>query len=201
MTVETTPALLPLLRDRRSIRTFDPSHEISGAELAALLEAARWAPSAGNSQPWSFLVGRRGDAAHRGFVELLSRGNRSWAPQASALLFSLHQVAAGPEDGSPAWSDYAAYDLGQAVAHLGVQAASLGLSVHQFAGFDHDRLAAECGVPRHWRVTTGIAVGRELPSGVPADELARERDERPRTRRPLAELAHGGRFGQPADLD
>ena len=200
VTTETTPTLIPLLRDRRSIRTYDPSHEISGTELRAVLEAARWAPSAGNSQPWSFLVGRRGDEAHRRFVSLLSRGNLSWAPRASALLFSLHQVASGPEEEALAYSDYAMYDLGQAVAQLGVQAAALGLVVHQFAGFDHDRLADECGVPRHWRVTTGIAIGRELTEGHDADDLTRERDRRPRTRKPVPEFVHGGRFGQPADL-
>jgi nitroreductase len=200
VSLDSAPALLPLLRERRSIRTFDPAHEISGAELRAVLEAARWAASAGNSQPWSFLVGRRGDEAHDRFVALLSRGNLSWAPSASALLFTLHQVASGPEDEAPAYSDYAMYDLGQAVAQLGVQAASQGLVVHQFAGFDHDRLAVECGVPRHWRVTTGIAIGRELAPGDGGDELVRERDRRPRTRKSLSELAHGGRFGQPADL-
>jgi nitroreductase len=200
VTTETTPTLIPLLRDRRSIRTYDPAHELSGTELRAVLEAARWSASAGNSQPWSFLVGRRGDEAHRRFVALLSRGNRSWAPSASALLFSLHQVASGPEEEAPAYSDYAMYDLGQAVAQLGVQAAALGLVVHQFAGFDHERLAAECGVPGHWRVTTGIAIGRELPADGEGDELARERDRRPRTRKPVSEFVHGGWFGQPADL-
>lgn len=201
VTLETVPDLLPLLRQRRSIRTYDATHELGDGELAVLLEAARWAPSAGNSQPWSFLVGRRGDAAHEVFVELLSRGNRSWVPSASAVLISLHQVASGPEDDAPAFSDYAMYDLGQAVAHLNVQAAELGLAVHQFAGFDHERLAGECGVPPHWRVTTGIAIGRELPPDElgqeAADELARERDRRPRTRRPVAEIAFGGRFGEP----
>lgn len=201
MTLETVPDLMPLLRSRRSIRTYDATHELGDDELAVLLEAARWAPSAGNSQPWSFLVGRRGDTAHDLFVELLSRGNRSWVPRASAVLISLHQVASGPEEDAPAFSDYAMYDLGQAVAHLNVQAAELGLAVHQFAGFDHDRLAAECGVPPHWRVTTGIAIGRELPpeelDEAVADELARERDRRPRTRKPLGELAFGGRFGEP----
>lgn len=197
---QTVPALMPLLRERRSIRTFDDSHTLGDEELALLLEAARWSASAGNSQPWAFLVGRRGDAAHRGFVDLLSRGNTTWAPRASALLFSLHQVASGPEHDAPGYSDYAAYDLGQAVAQLGVQASSMRLVIHQFAGFDHDALAAAAGVPRHWRVTTGIAVGRALPDGAEADALLRERDLRPRTRKPLAETAYAARFGEPLDL-
>ena len=178
--------LLPLLRDRRSIRAYDESHVLTDDELAVLLEAARWAPSAGNSQPWAFLVGRRGDEAHAAFTELLAPSVRRWAPAASALVFTLNQVASGPEHDALGYSDYAQYDLGQAVAHLTLQAAALGLGVHQFAAFDHDGLAAAAGVPRHWRVTTGLAVGLAVES-----ELA------PRTRRPLAELAFGGRFGVP----
>ena len=200
MTLSTGPDLLPLLRDRRSIRTYDASHALPDDELRTLLEAARWSASAGNSQPWAFLVGRRGDAVHQRLVPLLSRGNLSWVPQASAFLVSLHQVASGPEPDALGYSDYAMYDLGQAVAQLGVQAASLGLVAHQFAGLDHDGVAREFAVPPHWRVTTGIAIGRELPPAEAADDLVRERDRRPRTRKPLSELAFGARFGDPLDL-
>jgi nitroreductase len=183
------PELLPLLRDRRSIRAYDDSHVLGDAELSVLLEAARWAPSAGNSQPWAFLVGRRGDAAHTAFVPLLAPSVRRWAPSASALVFTLNQVASGPEDDALGYSDYAQYDLGQAVAHLSVQAAALGLGVHQFAAFDHDGLAELAGVPRHWRVTTGLTVG-----------LAVESDLAPRSRRPLSQVAFGAAYGDPLDL-
>ena len=183
------PTILPLLRERRSVREYDESHELATADLASLLEAARWAPSAGNSQPWAFLVGRRGDPAHEAFVPLLAPSVRRWAPAASALVFAMHQVASGPEEDAPLYSDYAAYDLGQAVAQLTVQASALGLSCHQFAAFDHDGLTAAAVVPSHWSVTTGLAVGRGIVS-----------DVAPRTRRPLEELAFGGRFGQPLAL-
>jgi nitroreductase len=178
--------LLPLLRDRRSIRTFEESHELSRAEVDLLLEAARWSPSAGNSQPWAFLVAVRGDPAHRTFVPLLAPSVARWAPAASALLFTLHRTASGPEDDAPLYSDYALYDLGQAVALLTVQAAAMGLATHQFAAFDHDELARVAQVPPHWRVTTGVAVG-----------LGVESDLRPRERLPLSELAYGARFGVP----
>jgi nitroreductase len=180
------PELFPLLRDRRSIRAYDETHVLDDDELVVLLEAARWSPSAGNSQPWAFLVGRRGDAGHLAFVELLAPSVRRWAPAASALLFTLNQVASGPEEDALGYSDYAQYDLGQAVAHLTVQASALGLGVHQFAAFDHDGLAGLAGVPPHWRVTTGLAVG-----------LAVESDLAPRSRRPLSDLAFGTRFGEP----
>jgi len=180
------PTILPLLRERRSVREYDDTHELDAGDLASLLEAARWAPSAGNSQPWAFLVGRRGDAAHRSFVPLLAPSVRRWAPAASALVFTLHRTASGPEHDAPLYSDYAAYDLGQAVAQLCVQAGALGLSCHQFAAFDHDGLAELAGVPPHWSVTTGIAIGLGVVS-----------DIAPRTRRPLVEIAYAGRFGDP----
>jgi len=178
--------LLPLLRERRSVQAYDDEHELSDEQLATMLEAARWAPSAGNSQPWAFLVGRRGDAAHRAFVPLLAPSVRRWAPAASALVFALHRTASGPEPDALVYSDYAAYDLGQAVAHLTVQASALGLSCHQFAAFDHDGLAAACAVPPHWRVTVGVAVGRGVVS-----------DLAPRSRRPIEEVAFGARFSEP----
>ncbi len=180
--------ILPLLRDRRSIRAYDGAHELADEELASLLEAARWAPSAGNSQPWAFLLARRGDHAHAAFVELLAPSVRRWAPAASLLVFTLNQVASGPEDDALMYSDYAQFDLGQAVAHLTVQAAALGLGAHQFAAFDHDGLAELAGVPPHWRVTTGLTVG-----------LAVESELVPRTRRPLSEIAFGATYGHPPD--
>ncbi|MEO7447565.1 MAG: nitroreductase family protein, partial [Humibacillus sp.] len=120
--------LTPLLRERESVMIYDAGHELGPAELRAILEAARWAPSAGNSQPWGFLVGLRGDATHGAMVEVLSAANQAWAPAASAIILTLHQ-AATDEDHEIAYSDYAMYDLGQAVAHITVQARSMGLQV------------------------------------------------------------------------
>lgn len=193
------PLLHPLLANRWSTRLFDASHELTDDALAQLLEAARWSPSAGNSQPWAFLVARRGDSAHARLVATLSRGNTSWVPRASAVLVSLHRIG-DDEDPSLTFSDYAAYDLGQAVAHLSIQAESMGLSTHQFAGFDHDAVAEAFAVPPAFRVTTGIAIGRHADPGsgdFSADLL--EREERPRVRKDVAELAFGARFGEPYD--
>src|SRR6478672_1946637 len=108
--IDASEDLLPLLRERRSTRSYDAGQVLADGDLVSLLEAARWAPSAGNSQPWAFLVSRRGDDAHRRFVPLLSRGNASWVPRASALLFTLHRTATGPEEDALTYSDYAAYD-------------------------------------------------------------------------------------------
>jgi nitroreductase len=182
--------LTPLLRDRCSPRVFDPAYDLTPADLHLLLEAARWAPSAGNSQPWSFLVGVRGDDTHQVICEHLSRGNSGWVPRASAVLISVCRIASDPEDDAPAFSDYAQYDVGQAVANLTVQAAALGLSVHQFAGFDHEALTAAFEVPPHWKVTTGVAIGK---IGDPTTTDIPERQ--PSDRKPLAEFVFAGRWG------
>ncbi|KRF20524.1 hypothetical protein ASG90_18200 [Nocardioides sp. Soil797] len=198
-TVDEQADLSDLQRNRRSVRVFDPRHEISESDLARLFRAAQWAPSAGNSQPWGFLVGRRGDETHARFVQHLSRGNRSWVPSASAVVITAHQIASGPEDDAMVFSDYALYDLGQSVALLGVEAGVLGLGIHQFAGFGHEAVAAEFDVPPHWRVTTAVAIGAP---GDPADAdpLLVERDQRPRTRKPMADFVFAGSWGTPAGL-
>ena len=184
------PDLNPLLRDRCSPRVFDPEHVLAPGDLHLLLEAARWAPSAGNSQPWSFLVGLRGDATHAEICRHLSRGNSGWVPRASAVLISVCRIATDPDDDAPDFSDFAQYDVGQAVAHLSVEAAALGLSVHQFAGFDHDGVAAAFDVPPHWKVTTGVAIGRR---GDPSTTDIPERT--PSDRKPLSEFVFADRWG------
>lgn len=190
-----------LLASRWSPSVFDPDHELTRDDLEVLLTAARWAPSSGNTQPWAFLVGRRGDATHRMIVESLSRGNSGWAPRASALLVALARIAEDP-DAPPARrrgggiGTYAEYGLGQAVAHLTVQARALDLHTHQFAGFDHHLVAARAGVPAHVKVVAGIAVGRHGDPGT-ADPSLVEREARPRTRQPLGAFVFAERWGQP----
>ena len=193
--------LTPLLRDRESVMVYDRSHVLGPDTLRAILEAARWSPSAGNSQPWGFIVGLRGDETHAGMVEVLSTANQVWAPAASAIILTLHQVATD-EDHEIAYSDYAMFDLGQAVAHITVQARSMGLQVRQFGGFDHRAAAEAFAVPPHWAVTTGIALG--LPAQGEADavlpEWLRARSRLPRSRLPLEAFVHSGTFGHAADF-
>lgn len=183
------------LRERWSISVFDDQHTLSHDQIDTLLHAAQWAPSAGNGQPWAFIVAERGNAAHRALVEHLSRGNSGWVPRASAVFLALAQIAPDSEGNGPKWATYSYYDLGQAAAHLTVQAASLGLWVHQFAGFDHEAVAAALDVPSHFQLMTGIAVGvRGNPGEVSPDDVARE--QRDRVRKPLGQFAYGERWGQ-----
>jgi nitroreductase len=174
--------LHPLLSTRWSPTVFDPSHAISPDELESVLEAARWAPSAGNSQPWAFIVGRRGDGTHERLVRQLTGSSRPWAAGAAALVANLaHRYV---EDTDWDYSEFALYDLGQAVAHMTIQARALGLQVRQFRAFDRAGIAAEFGVPSHWEVSTMSAIGRAVAGAGSAEsppDLAR-------TRRPAAHL-------------
>jgi nitroreductase len=181
------PGLHPLLAARWSPTTFDPLFELDAARTELLVEAARWAPSAGNSQPWAFVVGRRGDDTHRRLVRHLAASSGRWAPSASVLVANLaHRYVAGTD-----WeySEFALYDLGQAVAHMTIQAQAMGLFARQFRAFDRDGLAGEFGVPEHWEVTTMSAFGR-VPDGAPS--AARPAPEPGRERRPVGELLWTG---------
>ncbi|MCW2738350.1 MAG: tdsD [Nocardioides sp.] len=174
---------------------YDDRHRLAPAEIETLLRAAQWAPSAGNSQPWVFFVCVPGTPNHDRLLAHLSRGNSSWVPRASVVFLTAAHVRTGDEPDAPVYSDYALHDVGQAAAHLTLQARAMGLDAHQFAGFDHDALAAELAVPATHQLLTGIAVGRP---GDPADvdERTAARDHRDRVRKPLAEWAFVGRFDE-----
>jgi nitroreductase len=165
----------PLLRGRFSPLQFDPDHALADGEVDLLLEAARWAPSAGNSQPWAFVLARRGGPEHRTLVARLAPSTRRWAPDASALVVNVAHRHVG--DSGLLYSEFADYDLGQAVAHFTLQGAAMGLACRQFRAFDADGLTADLRLAPGWEVATMTAVGRA------AGELPPER-----TRRSLAEL-------------
>jgi len=129
---ETAHPLVDLLNERWSPRSFDATAEISEAQLTAILEAARWAPSAANFQPRRFIVATRGSLAFDQVVSTLAEGNQPWAVRASALIVGV-AVTTSPEGAAYRWAEY---DLGQAIAHLTVQAHAEGLHVHQIGGFD-----------------------------------------------------------------
>jgi nitroreductase len=167
--------LHPLLRHRWSPRAFDPAYDVSDGDVELLLEAARWAPSAGNSQPWSFVAARRDEAAHARITRHLARSSAAWAPSASLLMLNLaHRFI---EDSDLEYSEFALYDLGQAVAHLTVQAGSMGLAARQFRAFDKEALEAEFGVTDGWELVSMTALGRALP----VDEESRRQPRRPAT--------------------
>ncbi|WP_460792225.1 nitroreductase family protein [Nocardioides maradonensis] len=149
--------------ERFSPIRYDAAHVASARDVDALLDAARLAPSAGNAQPWAFVVGLRGDDVHRRLVRHLARSSSAWASDASVLVANLSQQRVEGTDLE--YSEFARHDLGQAVAHLTFQAHALGLAVHQFRAFDRDGVAGEFDVPAHWEVTSMAAIG--VPLGAP----------------------------------
>jgi len=184
------------MRSRWSPSFFDDAHVLTTDQLRRLLVAAQWAPSCGNAQPAGFIVAERGSASHQVLTRHLSRGNSGWVPRASAVFVVAAQVAPD-EQGEGGYKPFhAEYDAGQAAAHLTLQAQAMGLAAHQFAGFDKEAVARELGVPDHFKVMAAIAVGVPGdPDDVP--EQDRDREHRPRRRRPLASVAHGPRWGVP----
>ena len=190
-TASTAVSVHPLLAERWSPRGFDRAHEIGDEALAALLEAARWAPSAQNSQPWRFLVTRRGEPAHDRLFAALAPGNQAWAGAASALVLIAARTA--DDDGSP--QPWALYDTGQAVAALVTQAQADGLSVHQMGGFDTAAVRTEFGLGEALTPVVVLAIGHHDSSGLPGPLAARE--AAPRTRHPLGDLLLPAPAGHP----
>lgn len=192
----TSYAIDPLLRERWSPRAFSPE-PLAAEQVLSLFEAARWSPSAMNEQPWGFLVVPREDAAtFAQAVECLAEGNRVWAQHAPLLVVAVARLVR-LRDGAP--NGVALYDLGQSVAHLTVQAASLGLLVHQMGGFSADAARAAFGIPADHAPVTFIAIGRMGDPGALPEPL-RTRELAERQRKPLGELVFGERWGQPSAL-
>jgi nitroreductase len=182
-TAETSVPVHPLLAQRWSPRGLDATHELDQYGVRALLEAARWAPSANNSQPWRFLVTHRGEQAFARLLDVLAPGNRSWAHAASALVL----VAAQTADDAGRARPWALFDTGQAVAALSVQAEADGLSIHQMGGFDADAAHREFDLEATLSPLVVLAVGRRDPDAELPEPLA-AREHAPRSREPLEAL-------------
>lgn len=177
--VPSRPEVHPALAGRFSPMSFDPDFTISPEQIDALLDAARKAPSAGNSQPWMFIVGRRGDAVHDRVVRHLARSSSVWARGASLLVVNLAHVHVEDTD-KWEYSEFSRYDLGQAVAHMTIQGLHMGLAAHQFRAFDRDAVATEFAVPAHWEVTamTAFGVAGHASDGISSAATSRERATR-----------------------
>lgn len=183
----------PLFTRRWSPRAFDRS-SLSHDALLKLFDAARWAPSAFNMQPWRFAYALRDGENWSAFLDLLVPFNRSWAQDASALVF----VASGahPTDAAASASQFPvshSFDAGAAWAHLALQATQDGLHTHGMTGFDAPRAAEVLGVPAGFRLEAAVAIGRlGDPSSLP-EKLRGQ--EAPNGRKALGELVAEGGFG------
>ena len=187
---EASVPLNPLIAGRWSPSRFDERRGVSRQELAALLEAARWAPSSGNEQPWRFLVLPRGHPRRSAAEDALKPGN-AYAKRAPLLLVSLAKTTR-EKGGDP--NPWAEHDTGIATGLLLVQATALGLISHPMGGWNPAALRAALQVPDEYRPLAVIAVGHHDPEL--RDERLEEREARPRRRRPLGETVFVGAFGE-----
>lgn len=183
-----------LVADRWSPRAF-MDRSVPVESLRTILEAARWAPSCYNDQPWFFLVARREDGEE--FDRMLSclvEANRTWASKAPVLMLTVARTTFA-RNGKP--NRHALHDVGLAVAGLTFQAADTGLAVHQMAGLDPARAVETYGIPEGHEVVTALAIGYPGdPDTLP--EPLREREIEPRTRRLQGEFVFDGAWEKPA---
>lgn len=192
---QTSVPVHPPIAQRWSPRAFHPDHEVSAEQITALLEAARWAATWGGRQPVRFVVGVRrvgtgADQTYDTLAGLLSRGN-AYAKAAGALI-----LVCADEGDDTNTALYSAVDAGAAEANLIIEAVSRGLVAHPMAGFDAEGARAAFGIPEQVRPLMMIAVGALADYATVAPEIA-ERDHKPRSRRPLDEVAFSGTWERP----
>ena len=185
-----------LIRRRWSPRAFDASRDVSRADLLRLFEAARWAPSSMNEQPWRFIVTERSGTpeAFAAMHGALTGRNPAWAGSAPVLaMVAVRKTFESLEATNPsAW-----YDAGQAVALMVVQATAMDLSVRQMEGFDRQRLRAALGIPDPYEPAVVMAIGYAGDPEQLEYEKHRVGETKPRVRKALGEIVFEGAWGVP----
>ena len=193
---ETTHAIHDLLRRRWSPRAF-ANQAVEPETLGSLVEAARWAPSCFNEQPWSFLVATKdNDSEHRRMLECVVEGNVGWAQHAPVLMISVAKLAFD-RNGKP--NTHAWHDVGLAVGNMLVQATALGLGAHQMAGFYPEKAKEVYGIPDGHEPVAAIALGYPGNSQSLPDELQR-RERGVRSRKAMNEFVFMGHWNQAASF-
>ena len=177
MRAETIVPVNEIIATRRSPRSFDESAVISDQDLLGILEAARWAPSAFNGQPWRFFVGKRGDELFKQIVASLVPFNQSWAERSSALVLVAAKTV--KSDGT-IHADYQ-FDCGLAVGQLVIETHHRGLIAHQMTGFDKAIAQRELSIPAELVPVVVIAIGtQDAPEKLSGPLLEREQAKRER---------------------
>lgn len=180
-----------LIATRWSPVAFAPD-PVSETDLASCFEAARWASSCFNAQPWAFVVATSAVAErHAAFVDCLVPGNQEWAARAPVLFFAVANPVFAHNDQPNRW---AAYDLGAAMATLSLEATARGLSVHQMGGFDAAKARAVCGIPEGHDVMAAVALGHPGSADGLGEKL-QGRQAGARARKPQGAFVFRGRWG------
>jgi len=184
-----------LIRHRWSPRAFDAARPVPRGELMRLFEAARWAPSSANEQPWRFIVVARDESSEtwRTLFAALASSNQAWAIAAPVLVVAAVRLTL-EEKGKDLVNPLAWYDAGQAVALLAVQATAQGLSVRQMAGFSHEAVREACGIPVGFDPAVVIAIGYVGDPEALASDRHRDAERRPRQRKTLGDFVFDERW-------
>ena len=192
----TSVPILDCIARRWSPYVLEP-RSIPAEQLTALFEAARWAASSYNEQPWRFIMARHEDsAAFASAIDCLMEANQAWARQASALIFTVVSRTFA-RNGTP--NRVAEHDLGLAVGNLCAQATAMGLVVHQMGGVNLSKVRQTYGIPDGFDPVTAIAVGYPGDLGKAEPALA-DRDRPARARKPLSEFVFSGGWGESAKI-
>ncbi|MDE1176674.1 MAG: nitroreductase family protein [Edaphobacter sp.] len=177
--------------ERWSPRAFT-GETIAREELFSMLEAARWAPSSSNAQPWRFLYALHGTPAFEHFVSLLVPGNQVWAKNASALLFFVSKKTSTSPSGKVVPLGTHSFDTGTASGFFALEVRKRGWYAHGMAGIERDRAVQELNITDDYHLECAYAVGRHGDPATLPPELAER--EKPNTRRPLAESVFEGKL-------
>jgi nitroreductase len=189
--------LIPAIQARWSPYRFEP-RLVEDTKLVRCLDAARWAASSYNDQPWYYIVARRQDEADfQAALNCLLEANQSWASQAGVLLLTVIRTTFR-HGGKP--NRVALHDLGAASAHLALQAAHEGLQVHQMAGVNLSQVRLHYSIPEGFEPQTAIAIGYYDESAAGEDDELAKRDAKERTRLDFADFVYQGRWGKSAPL-
>jgi nitroreductase len=188
------PGVPELILQRWSPRAF-ADKDISSEDLTRLFEAARWAASSYNEQPWRFFVGRRGDETYKKIFESLVEFNQSWAKSAPVLILSIARKAF-THSGQANY--HALYDTGAATALLALQATALGLHAHSMAGYDHEKARSLFQIPAEYETGAVTAVGYFGNTDQLQDQM-KQNEIAPRSRKAVSEIALSA-FDTPASL-
>lgn len=186
--------ILQVLAGRWSSRAIDPDRRVPRAQVAVVLEAARWAPSSGNVQPWRYLVFDEDVPDALGEARACLRRGNTWAHRAPVLLLSLVDRY-WPDSTDP--NPSALHDVGAASLSLALQAMAEGLVAHQMAGFDRAQARERFAVPDRMDPVAFIALGHPGRADL-LDDRRRDRERAPRRRRPVSGTAFVGGWGGPA---
>jgi nitroreductase len=180
-----------LIRDRWSPRAF-ADKSVPPEVLRSLFEAARWAPSSSNEQPWAYIVATRDDKENfKKMLSVLVEFNANWAKNAPVMANAIAELAFA-KNNTP--NRNAQYDTGAATALMSMEATSRGLAVHQMAGFDPDKARQVFEIPAGWDAIAAIAIGYPGdPESLP--QPLRDRELAPRVRKPLSKFVMTGSWG------